>query len=57
MLKLGTSGFSYPDWRGNVYPQKLHPKNILKYYEQQLGFVCIRINSILSAIKISCLLT
>ncbi|MEW6558443.1 MAG: DUF72 domain-containing protein [Elusimicrobiota bacterium] len=45
MLKLGTSGFSYPDWRGSVYPQKLHPKNLLKSYEQELGFDCVEINS------------
>lgn len=45
MLKLGTSGFSYLDWRGTVYPQKLQPKNLLKYYEQELGFDCVEINS------------
>ena len=45
MIKLGTSGFSYPDWRGTVYPQKLQPKDTLKYYEQELGFDCVEINS------------
>ena len=45
MFKLGTSGFSYPDWKGNVYPQKLQPKNLLKYYEQELGFDCVEINA------------
>ncbi|MBN1384326.1 MAG: DUF72 domain-containing protein [Elusimicrobia bacterium] len=45
MLKLGTSGFSYPDWKGTVYPKKLQPKDALTYYEQELGFDCVEINS------------
>ena len=45
MIKIGTSGYSFPDWKGTVYPAKLQPKNYLSYYQQELGFDCVEINS------------
>ncbi|MBN1621563.1 MAG: DUF72 domain-containing protein [Endomicrobiales bacterium] len=45
MIKVGTSGFSFPDWRGTVYPKKLQPKDALIYYQDELGFDCVEINS------------
>lgn len=45
MIKIGTSGFSFPDWRGTVYPKKLQPKDALAYYNNELGFDCVEINS------------
>ncbi|MFP4135582.1 MAG: DUF72 domain-containing protein [Candidatus Acetothermia bacterium] len=32
MIKIGTSGYSYDDWRGVVYPESLSKKNFLKRY-------------------------
>jgi uncharacterized protein YecE (DUF72 family) len=31
---VGTSGFSYPEWRGKFYPPDLSPKKYLSYYAQ-----------------------
>lgn len=44
-IRIGTSGFSFPDWRGAVYPKTLAPKDTLKYYEEELGFDTVEINS------------
>ena len=45
MIKIGTSGFSFQDWRGPVYPKDLQPRDALNYYEEKLGFDCVEINS------------
>jgi len=44
MIKIGTSGFSFPDWRGVVYPKDIQPRDTLRYYEQELGFDTVEIN-------------
>lgn len=44
MVKIGTSGFSFPDWRGVVYPRNIEPKDALQYYERELGFDTVEIN-------------
>lgn len=44
MIKLGTSGFSFKDWVGPVYPQGIKPGNMLPYYENVLGFDTVEIN-------------
>ncbi len=44
MIRIGTSGFSFPDWRGVVYPKNIQAKDALLYYEQQLGFNTVEIN-------------
>src|SRR5882672_11311439 len=31
---VGTSGFSYTEWRGKFYPPELSPKKFLSYYAQ-----------------------
>jgi uncharacterized protein YecE (DUF72 family) len=36
---VGTSGFSYPAWRGSFYPQKLSPGKMLAYYAERLTTV------------------
>ena len=38
-LYAGTSGFSYPAWRGVFYPQKLAGGRMLSYYSERLGGV------------------
>jgi uncharacterized protein YecE (DUF72 family) len=45
MLKLGTSGFSFEDWKGTIYPPRLKKQDMLPYYEKELGFKCLEINS------------
>jgi uncharacterized protein YecE (DUF72 family) len=44
MIKIGTSGFSFPDWKGTVYPAKLKQSDMLAYYENELGFDCCELN-------------
>jgi uncharacterized protein YecE (DUF72 family) len=36
---IGTSGFSYPPWRGSFYPEKLSESRMLSYYAGRLGAV------------------
>ncbi len=45
LIKIGTSGFSFKDWYGPVYPKTLNPKDNLIYYQEHLGFNCVEINS------------
>jgi uncharacterized protein YecE (DUF72 family) len=39
MIKLGTSGFSYDDWIGPVYPQDLPRWKWLPFYAEQFNTV------------------
>lgn len=36
---VGTSGFSYPAWRGSFYPADLKPRDMLGFYARELGTV------------------
>jgi uncharacterized protein YecE (DUF72 family) len=36
---VGTSGFSYPEWRGSFYPEKMPTAKMLPYYAERLGAV------------------
>ena len=38
-LCVGTSGFSYKEWKGNFYPEKLAGNKMLAYYAGQLPAV------------------
>ncbi len=38
-LYAGTSGFSYPEWKGTFYPEKIAVKNMLSYYAKKLSTV------------------
>jgi uncharacterized protein YecE (DUF72 family) len=44
MIKLGTSGFSFPDWKGTVYPVGLRERDMLAFYEKTLGFNALEVN-------------
>lgn len=44
-VKIGTSGFSFRDWLGEVYPKDLKKGEELLYYSQHLGFEAVEINS------------
>jgi len=43
-MRVGTSGFSFDDWRGAVYPERLPRAQWLPYYEQHLGFNALELN-------------
>src|SRR3989441_7164725 len=36
---VGVSGFSYPGWRGNFYPDNLKSEEFLSYYSRRLNSV------------------
>jgi len=38
-LYVGTSGFSYPPWRGGFYPEKMRPSEFLRFYADRLPSV------------------
>jgi uncharacterized protein YecE (DUF72 family) len=38
-LRAGTSGFSYKEWKGPFYPEKLPAKDMLGYYAERLSTV------------------
>lgn len=38
VILIGTAGYSYKDWKGVFYPEKLPDKEMLGYYAQQFPF-------------------
>jgi len=38
-LYVGTSGYSYKEWKGSFYPEKLPAKDMLPYYAERLQAV------------------
>src|SRR4051794_3504766 len=38
-LFVGTSGYSYKEWKGNFYPEKLSQKSMLGFYAQRFSTV------------------
>jgi uncharacterized protein YecE (DUF72 family) len=45
MIRIGTCGFAFDDWKGTVYPQKIKNSEMLNYYEKKLGFDTLEIDS------------
>lgn len=43
-IDIGTSGFSFDDWKGIIYPQHLKKEDWLSYYEKVLGFHTLEVN-------------
>ncbi|MGD8279310.1 MAG: DUF72 domain-containing protein [Gemmatimonadota bacterium] len=39
LLRAGTSGFSYDEWRGSFYPQDLPSREMLRFYAENLAAV------------------
>ena len=37
MIYVGTSGFSYKEWKGIFYPEKLPAKQFLSFYSQHFN--------------------
>jgi len=48
MIKIGTSGYSFQDWKGNFYPANIKTNEMLKFYAQH--FEVVEINSTYYAI-------
>ena len=44
MIKVGTSGFSFEDWKGPVYPVSISARDMLSFYERELGFRALEVN-------------
>jgi uncharacterized protein YecE (DUF72 family) len=42
MIWVGTSGYNYPEWRGNFYPERLPAAKMLPYYAER--FPTVEIN-------------
>jgi uncharacterized protein YecE (DUF72 family) len=36
---VGTSGYSYKEWKGKFYPEKISPKEMLRFYAERLTAV------------------
>jgi uncharacterized protein YecE (DUF72 family) len=43
MLRVGTSGYSYAEWRGPIYPAGLPPRTMLSFYAQH--FRAVEVNA------------
>ena len=39
MIYVGTSGYSYAEWKGSFYPQKIRPAEMLPYYADRMSTV------------------
>jgi len=39
MIRIGTSGWSYKDWMGNFYPERLGPSELLASYAERFNTV------------------
>jgi uncharacterized protein YecE (DUF72 family) len=38
-IRVGTSGWSYKEWKGHFYPEKLAAKDMLRFYGERFGAV------------------
>ena len=36
---IGTSGYGYKEWKGRFYPEKISPKEMLRFYSEHLATV------------------
>jgi len=43
VIRVGTSGFKFDDWKGHFYPDDVKPKDWLRYYGER--FDCLEVNS------------
>ena len=42
-IRVGTSGYSFPEWKGNFYPEKIAAKDMLKFYGER--FPTVEVNN------------
>ncbi len=38
-IYIGTSGYGYKEWKGKFYPEKIAPKEMLRFYSERLNTV------------------
>jgi len=38
-IHVGTSGYGYDEWKGKFYPEKISPREMLRFYSERLGAV------------------
>jgi uncharacterized protein YecE (DUF72 family) len=38
-IHIGTSGYGYKEWKGKFYPEKISPKDMLRFYAERLRAV------------------
>ena len=38
-INVGTSGYSYKEWKGIFYPEKISPKEMLHFYSEHFSTV------------------
>jgi uncharacterized protein YecE (DUF72 family) len=38
-IYVGTSGYGYKEWKGTFYPEKISPKEMLRFYSERLNTV------------------
>jgi uncharacterized protein YecE (DUF72 family) len=38
-IYIGTSGYGYKEWKGRFYPEKISPKEMLRFYSERLSAV------------------
>ena len=38
-VRVGTSGWNYPEWRGSFYPSDMKPAAMLPYYGERFSTV------------------
>jgi uncharacterized protein YecE (DUF72 family) len=38
-VRIGTSGYSYAEWKGNFYPEKMAAKDMLRFYAERFSTV------------------
>ncbi|MHB8907634.1 MAG: DUF72 domain-containing protein [Syntrophales bacterium] len=38
-IHVGTSGFGHKEWKGKFYPEKIPPKEMLRFYAERLDAV------------------
>ena len=43
MIYVGTSGYSYKEWKGSFYPEKLAPQEMLSFYAER--FKAVELNN------------
>jgi uncharacterized protein YecE (DUF72 family) len=44
-IRIGTCGYSFPDWKGIIYPPNLRPSLYLVHYARTLGFNAVELDS------------
>jgi uncharacterized protein YecE (DUF72 family) len=50
MIRIGTCGYSFRDWKGTAYPASLPGREMLPYYEKNLGLDTVEIDASFYAI-------